>query len=183
MNGSSTHINLRSVIGLLRAFIKLVARCVGFGLGVLGSKLFFVIRRAAFAQSSARVPADFRTNPFAASCALVKVLFGFFDGDGKSVIVGFAANGALNVVGAIACVGKNSAENVACRAQQIACNSGHRRLKARHVTVSAFVAMKLELVPAICGKIVVIGRKSNECHVCLLLVVIERGTVRIWRAS
>lgn len=105
MNCSGAHINLRSVIGLLRAFVKLLTRGARFCLGVTGGKFLFVIRRAAFAQTRARVPTDFRADPTTAARALMKMLFGFFDGDGKSVIVGLAANGALDVVSAIARAG------------------------------------------------------------------------------
>ena len=179
MNCACAHINLRRVIGLLGTFVKLVARGIGFGVSMVGGELFFVIWRAAFAQTCARVPANFRADPFAAARALVKVLLGFFDRDSESVIVGFASDGALNVVRAIACAGKNSAEDVSGGAQQVTGYACHRSLKSRHKSVAAFVAMKSELIATIRRKIVEIGGESNECHDDLLLVVDERGTVGI----
>lgn len=91
----------------------------------------------------------------------MEMLFGFFDGSGKGIIVSFASNGALNVVSAVARAGKNASEDVAGGAQQIARDSGHRSLEARHKSVAAFVAMKAELIAAICRKIVEIGGEAN----------------------
>ena len=105
--------------------MKLTACSVSFGMCVVGGEFFFVIGRAAFAQPGAGIPANFRANPFTAARTLVEVLFGFFDSNGKGIIVGFAADGALDVISAVAGAGKNPAENVPGGTQQIACHARH----------------------------------------------------------
>lgn len=117
MNGVFAHVGLRGVIGLRRALVKLNPRNVSFGLSVMGAEFFLIIRSASLAQARAGVPTDFRADPAAAARALMEMLFGFFDGDGEGVIVGFAADRALNVICAVARVGKNSAEDVPGGAQ------------------------------------------------------------------
>src|SRR5215510_15357199 len=102
----------------MRTLMKLTACSVSFGLCVAGGEFFIVIGRAAFAQHGAGIPANFWANPFTAARALVEVLFGFFDSNGKGIVVRFTADGALDVVGAVAGAGKNPAENVPGGTQQ-----------------------------------------------------------------
>ena len=90
---------------------------IGFGLGVMRRKLFLVIWCAAFAQPGLRIPTHIRAHPFAATGALMKVTFGLFHCQGKRIVVCFAANRALNVIGAIACARQNSAEDIPRSAQ------------------------------------------------------------------
>jgi hypothetical protein len=77
------------------------------------------------------------------------MLLGLLDGGGKSLIVGLAADSALNVISAVARAGEDAAENIAGGAKQIAGNACHRRLKARHEAIAAFVATEAKLIPTI----------------------------------
>src|SRR6185503_1300239 len=113
-------------------------------------KILFKIGRAVFAQPGFSVPADFGAYPFAATCALLEITFCLFDGFFNGVIVRFAACGPLNLVSAIACARKDAAEHISRRAQQSARRARERRLKVRHISITAFVTEKLELIAPIC---------------------------------
>src|SRR5262249_57438264 len=119
MNGISSHVGWRRAIGLTRPFVQLVARRVGFGLRVIRSKLFFVIRRAAFAQIGRGVPADVGADPFAAARALMKMRFGLFDRNGEGVVVSLAADGALDLISALPRASQNASEDVSGGAKHI----------------------------------------------------------------
>src|SRR5262245_30580770 len=112
MNGARAHVGRRGVIGVLRSFVELVARRVGFGLRMVRSELLFVIRRAAFTQIGRGVPAYVGADPFAAARALMEVLFGLFDRNGECVVVSLAADGALDFISALPRATQNSSEDV-----------------------------------------------------------------------
>ena len=98
---------------------ELVARGVGFGLRVVRGELLFVIRRAAFAQSGRGVPTDVGTDPFAAARALMEMLLGLFDRDGEGIVVGCAADGALDFISALPRASQNAPEDVSGGAKHV----------------------------------------------------------------
>ena len=61
--------------------------------------LFLEVGRAIFALIGLFVPADLRTDPFAAAQTLMKMLLAFLDGRFERRIVRFAADGALDLIG------------------------------------------------------------------------------------
>src|SRR5215468_6966390 len=119
MRGACAHVSRRSVIGLARALVKLIARGVGFGLSVARGELLFVIRRAAFAQTGRGVPTDLGTDPFAAARALMEMRLGLFDRDGEGVVVSFAADGALDFISALPRASQNAPEDVSGGAKHV----------------------------------------------------------------
>ena len=59
---------------------------------------------------------------------------------------------------------KPAAKQVGSHAQHRARRPYYRRLKLRHVAVPASITVEAELIPAICGKIVVVVNKLNHSH-------------------
>jgi hypothetical protein len=177
------HIDIRHIIGLLRFLVQLIAGRARLRLRFVCRELLFIIRRAIFAKPRLRVPANIRANPFAASGALLEKTFRFLDGFLKSLIVSLPAYGALNLVSSMSRLRKNAPEYVARRAQQPARHAGDRRLKSRHVSVVAFVAVKLELITSIRRQIVVIGSELYQSHNFLLIRSALAGLSRLNRGG
>ena len=162
--GVGCHIHAGSIVGLLGFFVKLVAGGVGFGLCLRRGELFVEVRGAVFALIGVGVPADIGTYPFAAASALFEVLFALFDGFFESVIVGFAADGALDLVGGM--TGSIApTEEASGGVEKGSGDADDRGLEVGHEAIAALVAMELELESLVGGKVVEVADKLDERHV------------------
>src|SRR5262249_21337141 len=121
-----------------------------------------------FAQIGRGVPANIGANPFAAARALMEVWFGLFDRDGEGVVVGLAADGALDFISALPRASQHASEDVPGGAEHVRNDPGGVGLEPRLITVAAFVAAETELKPSVGRKVVEIGGKLDERHEKLL---------------
>jgi hypothetical protein len=105
-----------------------------------------------------------------AAPALTKIRTGFLNRLGQRCIVQLPADYPLNLMGRRPGA-TPAAQKVTRNIQQRLGYTQRRRLKLRHVAVTALVTMKFELVPTVRGQVVVVMDELNERH--MLTIVAE----------
>ncbi len=161
------HINASHIVGLTSLLFQLLAGGVHFCLGLVGGQLFGEVRGALLAKVRFGVPADLVADPAAASGALPKVGAHFFDSFGERSVVQPAPYRPFHFVRGVACAAPTAEETVGDVQDRFGHTDGGG-LELSHVAVAAFVAMELELVAAVGGKIVVVVDELNERHMGIL---------------
>ena len=161
------HVDSADVVGLAGLLFQLLAGGVHFCLGLVGGQLFGEVGGALLAEVGVRVPADLMADPAAAAGALAEVGPHFFDGLGKSGVVQAPAYGSFHFVCGVACSAPTAEETVGDVQDRFSHTDGGG-LELGHVAIAAFVAVELELVATVGGKVVVVVDELNERHMGIL---------------
>ncbi|UOQ71436.1 hypothetical protein [Hymenobacter cellulosilyticus] len=93
---------------------------------------------------------------------MLEVLLAFLHRFFQGRVVGLAPDGALHVVGRVAGVVEVAAKQAAGGPHQLPGNADAVGVKARHVAIAAFVAVKLKLEAFVSGQVVVVGDELNQ---------------------
>jgi hypothetical protein len=96
---------------------------------------------------------------------LPELWLSLFHGFPECLVVCRALDGAFYLIGSAADVSENAAENAACRTESASCHPRDGSLELTHISVTAAIAEKLELVPFVGGVIGVVSRELNQCHI------------------
>lgn len=106
-----------------------------------------LVGSAVFAEARLGIPTYIGANPVAAAGALLEILFAFEYRLFHCLVVRFAANSPLHMIGGIASLMEHAPKQTTRGIEQAPGNADGIGLEARHVAVAAFVAVELELEP------------------------------------
>jgi hypothetical protein len=126
--------------------------------------LYPQVRRAGLAEPFARVPTTFLTDPRGAARALDEIIFQFFHGLKKSIVVSHFPGRRTGAPPQVGRSPKHPAKQTAGRIQSTGNRSNRRWLKTSAVTGATPVTVKFKLKALIGTEVRIVSRELDLVH-------------------